>query len=122
VFGFTLAALAVTVSFLEDQSPVPGSTDGISPYYEAIDPTEGRPSSRYRIDYIPFKFALTSGHWLSDSRPAGNGPDFFALHLVQARRSMPGGRSIPPWLPWGVSVPWIGVLVWSAAGLYACRS
>jgi hypothetical protein len=120
VLGFSLAALAVTVSFLEDQSPVPASARG--PYYESIDPPQGRSMNRYRIDYIPFKFALTSGHWLSNSRPAGNGPDFFALHLVQARRSMPGGRTIPPWLPWAVTVPWLAVLGWSAAGLYACLS
>jgi hypothetical protein len=60
---------------------------------------------------VPFKTALTSGHWLSPDRPAGNGPDFFALHLARARATMPGGSAIPAWLPWAVSVPWMAVVV-----------
>ncbi len=105
--GVLMAALAVTVSFFEDQAPVPLAGDRtFSPYYERIDPGPGEPNLRYRIDYIPFKFALTSGQWLSPSRAPGNGPDFFALHLVQARRVFPGGNAIPSWLPWAVSLPW----------------
>ena len=107
--GLVMAALAVTVSFFEDQAPVHIGDRLISPYYQRIDPVPGGPNLRYRTDYIPFKFALTSGHWLSPARPAGNGPDFFALHLVQARRTLPGGAAIPRWLPWAVSLPWIGL-------------
>ena len=117
-----MCALAVTVSFFEDQSPALASTRAPSPYYEAIDPPPGRPAYRYRIDYIPFRFALSSGRWLSAERRAGNGPDFFSLHLAQARVSLPGGRAIPLWLTWAVSVPWIVVLIWAGAGLKPCAT
>jgi hypothetical protein len=119
--GCFVCALAVTVSFFEDQSPPLASIRTASPYYEAIDPPPGRPAYRYRIDYIPFRFALSSGRWLSADRPAGNGPDFFSLHLAQARVSLPGGRAIPLWMPWAVSVPWIVVLIWAGAGLTSLR-
>jgi hypothetical protein len=109
--GFAMAALAVTVSFFEDQAPTQVGTRLVSPYYERIDPAPGGPNLRYRTDYIPFEFALTSGRWLSPARAAGNGPDFFALHLAQARRTFPGGAAIPGWLPWAVSLPWFAVLV-----------
>ncbi len=116
--GCFMGALAVSVSFLEDQSS-PGNAARVStgPYYERVDPSPGRPWHRYRIDYIPLKLALTSGHWLSADRPAGNGPDFFPLHLSRARASLPGGRAIPSWLPWAVTCPWIVLLAWSAASL-----
>lgn len=120
--GFVMAALAVTVSFFEDQAPVQIGTRLISPYYERVDPTPGGPNLRYRTDYIPFKFALTSGRWLSASRVPGNGPDFFALHLVQARRIFPGGSTIPAWLCWGVSLPWVVLLLVSAPGLKIPRA
>ena len=117
-FGCLMAALAASVSFLEDQS-APGASARIAtgPYYERVDPSPGRPGNRYRVDYIPFKFALTSGHWWSPDRASGNGPDFFALHLARARATLPGGTTIPPWMPWAVSLPWAVVLVWSAASL-----
>jgi hypothetical protein len=115
--GFVVAALAVTVSFFEDQSPVQMGGRSVSPYYERIDPGAGEPNLRYRVDYLPFKFALTSGRWLSDARAAGNGPDFFALHLVQARRTLPGGDAIPAWLPWAVSLPWLIVFTTAALSL-----
>jgi hypothetical protein len=119
--GLFMAALAVTVSFLEDQSPA-GTRARISsgPYYERVEPLPGRPWLRYRVDYIPFKFALTSGHWWSPDRPSGNGPDFFAMHLARARASLPGGGTIPPWMPWAVSLPWAVVLAWQAAALRSC--
>ena len=121
--GFVMAALAVSVSFLEDQS-FPGTAARVStgPYYERVDPTPGRPWHRYRLDYIPFKFALTSGHWLSPQRASGNGPDFFALHLVQARATLPGGGAIPPWLPWAVSVPWAVVMMVAGYGFRSWKS
>lgn len=116
--GFVMAALAVSVSFFEDQSPpAAGARIAMGPYYERVDPPPGRPDLRYRIDYIPFKFALTSGHWWSPDRPAGNGPDFFALYLSRVRETMPGGWAIPWWMPWAVSLPWVVVLLWSATGL-----
>jgi hypothetical protein len=107
VVGFLVSALAVSISFLEDQAPVQTDPRATGPYYERVDPPPGRPWLRYRIDYVPFKTALTSGHWLAPNRPAGNGPDFFALHLARARDSMPGGAAIPAWLPWAVSLPWL---------------
>jgi hypothetical protein len=115
--GGVVAGLAVTVSFFEDQSPLQIGTRTISPYYERIEPGVGEPNLRYRTDYVPFKFALTSGHWWSESRAAGNGPDFFALHLVQARRTLPGGSAIPSWLPWAVSLPWLALLIVAALSL-----
>jgi len=115
VVGFTIASLAVTVSFFEDQSPVQIGSRIVSPYYDRVEPGVGEVNVRYRTDYIPFKFALTSGQWLSPARPAGNGPDFFALHLVQARRALPGGAAIPAWLPWAVSLPWLALVLVMAA-------
>jgi len=115
--GFTIAVLAVSVSFFEDQSPVQLGTRVVSPYYDRVDPGPGEANVRYRTDYVPFRFALTSGRWLSDARAPGNGPDFFALHLVQARRLFPGGIAIPWWLPWAVSLPWAAVFVVAALSL-----
>jgi hypothetical protein len=115
--GLAMAVLAVTVSFFEDQSAIQLGARTVSPYYERVEPGVGEPNLRYRDDYVPFKFALTSGHWWSEARAAGNGPDFFALHLVQARRTLPGGGAIPAWLPWAVSLPWVAVLVVAALSL-----
>jgi hypothetical protein len=112
--GILISGLAVSISFLEDQAPLQADPRATGPYYEHIDPIPGRPWLRYRLDYVPFKTALTSGHWLAPNRPAGNGPDFFALHLARARHSMPGGRAIPRWLPWAVALPWMVLLAISA--------
>ena len=109
--GLVMALLAVSVSFLEDQAPPRADASVDGPYYERVDPPPGRPFNRYRLDYVPFVTAIGSGAWLSGARPPGNGPDFFALHLARARRLMPGGQTIPPWLPWMVSLPWVLVLV-----------
>lgn len=109
VVGVIVAGLAVSVSFFEDQSP-PAGMAAASSYYEQIDPPPGRPFNRYRLAYIPFVTALSSGQWLAPTRPPGNGPDFFVLHLARARSLMPGGDRIPPWLPRGLGVPF-GVLV-----------
>ncbi len=118
VAGFIIAALAASVSFLEDQSPPQAGPQATGPYYERIDPPPGRPWNRYRIDYIPFKTALTSGRWSSADRPAGNGPDIFALHLARARASMPGGSAIPAWLPWAVSLPWLTLFIVEARRIF----
>jgi len=117
VAGLAIASLAATVSFFEDQSPVRIGSRIASPYYDLVEPGVGEVNVRYRTDYVPFKFALTSGQWLAPSRPAGNGPDFFPLHLIQARRTLPGGTAIPAWLPWAVSLPWLVVLAFAALSL-----
>jgi hypothetical protein len=117
IAGLLVSALAVGISFLEDQAPLQADPRATGPYYERIEPPPGRPWLRYRIDYVPFKTALTSGHWLDANRPAGNGPDFFALHLARARASMPGGAAIPAWLPWAVSLPWALMLVICTIGV-----
>jgi hypothetical protein len=122
VAGWLVMALSVSVSFLEDQAPVQADPRATGPYYEHIDPRPGRPWLRYRIDYVPFKTALASGHWLAPNRLAGNGPDVFALHLARARESMPGGRSIPAWLPWAVSLPWVLILVTVVASAFRRKS
>jgi hypothetical protein len=116
--GFVIAALAVSISFLEDQSPAATATGRpVSPYHQRIDdPGPGEANIRYRVDYIPFKYALTSGHWLAADRPVGEGPDFFALHLARARQFVPGGAAIPRALPWLLSIPW---MVLAAAAGYA---
>jgi hypothetical protein len=116
VAGFAICATAASVSFLEDQSPpAAGSTTG--PYYERIDAPPGRPWNRYRFDYIPFKTALDSGHWLDANRPPGNGPDFFVVHLARVRRLFPGGAAIPASLPWVMGIGWAIVLVWAGAAI-----
>lgn len=117
VAGVVVSTLAVSVSFLEDQAPVQTDPQATGPYYERINPPPGRAWVQYRLDYVPFTTALTSGRWLAPNRPVGNGPDFFALHLARARESMPGGRAIPRWLPWVVSLPWVAVLLLAARGL-----
>jgi hypothetical protein len=109
--GVVICVLAVSVSFLEDQSP-PSAGMRTGPYYERVQPPPGRPWNRYRLDYLPFRTALGSGHWLDSRRPPGNGPDFFALHLARARRLLPGGVAIPaalPWIAW--LVPLAGLLL-----------
>ena len=116
-FGVFLSAMAVSVSFFEDQSPPQRSAALISPYYERIDPPPGGPYLRYRTDYIPFKYALTSGRWMAETRALGDGPDFFALHLARARTQVPGGAAIPPALPWLLSLPWGLLLAWAAYAL-----
>ena len=93
--GMVMALLSTGVSFLEDQAlrrdafgrPVPG-------YYEIIDPPQGRPSNRYRLGYIPFVTALRAPGWLH-SPALGQGPDYFFLHLQQARRQLPDGQALP---------------------------
>ena len=108
--GIVVAGLAVAVSFFEDQSPPPGLA-AASPYYDRIDPPPGRPFNQYRLDYVPFVTALSSGQWLAPNRPPGNGPDFFVAHLARARRLLPGGSTIPPWLPWAVGTPFGALLL-----------
>jgi hypothetical protein len=108
IVGATMALLSVSVSFLEDQAlrvgangqPVPG-------YYELLDPQQGRPNNRYRLEYIPFTTAMRTPGWAGET-PVGQGPDYFPLHLQQARRQLRDGQSIPQ------SVIWIWPLWWAA--------
>jgi hypothetical protein len=111
--GFTICAMAVCVSFLEDQSPPSAGVAG-GPYYARIVAAPGRPWNRYRFDYMPFTTALESGHWLDASRPPGNGPDFFVVHLARARSMFPGGAAIPASLPWVMAALW--AMLMAAAG------
>jgi hypothetical protein len=118
IAGFVICGLAVSVSFLEDQSP-PSAGQTTGPYYERVDAPPGRPWNRYRFDYLPFATALGSGHWLDAGRPPGNGPDFFIVHLARARRFFPGGAAIPATLPWAMGIGWTIMLTAAAS---ACRT
>jgi hypothetical protein len=114
VVGLVMAILATGVSFLEDQvlrrdargRPVVG-------YYEIIDPAPGRPSNRYRFGYVPFVTAISTPGWFT-SPALGQGPDYFFLHLGQARKQLPDGGAIPSWLTWLWPIGWLIVI--GAAG------
>jgi hypothetical protein len=108
VVGAAMALLSLSVSFLEDQALRVGRNGlPIANYYEVIEPARGRPSNRYRWDYIPFRTAMGTPGWMGET-PLGQGPDFFPLHLKQARRQLPDGQSIPA----SVIVWW--PLMWAA--------
>lgn len=110
VLGGTMAALAVSVSFLEDQAIGRPPSVRVSPYYRLVEPPPGRPSNRYNLGYLPFVTALRSPGWMQGGGGVGQGPDFFPLHLQHARRQFPGGAAIPAWLPWAWSVGWLVLL------------
>lgn len=113
--GFVVAALATRVSYLEDQVMRRDQLGRpIANYYEQITPAPGRPSNRYRLDYIPFVTAMKTPGW-SQSPNIGQGPDYFYKHLEQARRQLPDGRAIPASLP-GI---WAGVWALIAIGAAA---
>jgi hypothetical protein len=123
IVGLALALPSVAVSFLEDQAlrrgadgrPVPG-------YYEVIQPPQGRPHNRYRLDYIPFVTATSNPEWASEKAPLGMGPDLFVLHLQQARRQLPDGRNIPESFNWWWPLVWTAMaaagalMVWRSSG------
>ena len=119
VVGVTMALLATSISFLEDQGIGEdlgaGATLG---YYERIDPPPGRAWNRYRLAYVPFVRTLSSGQWPSGDA-IGHGLDYFPHHLWRARRELPGGDAIPLWLIWVMPLFWGGVL--AAAGLALAR-
>lgn len=119
IVGLTMAVPSVAVSFLEDQALRRG-TDGrpIAGYYEVIDPPQGRPSNRYRLGYIPFVTATSNPEWASEKAPLGMGPDFFLLHLQQARRQLPDGRNIPTSFNWWWSALWVVVAAAGAAMMW----
>lgn len=113
--GILMAVLATSVSFLEDQG---GRIGSVSPnvYYERIDPAPGRSWIRYRLDYVPFVSTLRSDGW-AHAETLGLGPDFFPLHLLQARRQMPNGAAIPLWLVWALPAGWLLMGAAAAAAL-----
>ena len=117
--GAVMALLAVSVSFLEDQalSGAPGGAARFH-YYEQITPAQGRPSNRYRLGYVPFINTMRSPGWAT-ATPLGQGPDFFPLHLAQARAQLPDGKTIPAWLSWTWPAGWLALLV--ASGLMLAR-
>lgn len=114
--GITVAWLAVSVSFLEDQGLGDLGAGARTVYYERITPPPGRVWNRYRLDYLPFVSAMRTPGWLHADR-LGEGPDFFPLHLLQARRQLPEGRSVPVWLVWAMPAFWLAIVVASGAAL-----
>jgi hypothetical protein len=107
VVGAVMAVLSVSVSYLQDQSLGRDLSD--ANYYERITPPPGRAWNRYRLDYIPFVRAITSGEWPDGQ--VGHGVDFFPLHVARARATIPQARAIPAWLPWALPAVWIVALV-----------
>jgi hypothetical protein len=119
--GMVMALAATSVSFLEDQGLRRAANGQVVPgYYELIDPDPGRPNNRYRFDYIPFVMAMSTPGW-STSPALGQGPDYFFLHLMQARRQLRDGQSIPASLPWIWVLTCVIVIVAAALGLSADR-
>ena len=119
VVGVAVVFPATTVSFLEDQALRRGpSGQPVRGYYDVIDPAPGRPSNRYRFDYIPYVTALSNPDWASEKAPLGMGPDYFVLHLQQARRQLPDGQNIPKSFDWWWPALWLAV---GAAGALMIR-
>ncbi len=122
VVGLMMALPAVSVSFLEDQGIGGDLGSGArTVYYERIAPAPGRAWNRYRLDYVPFVSAMRSPGWLHASR-LGEGPDFFPLHLQQARRQLPGGQAIPLWLLWAMPAFWLAILIGTVAAATAAMT
>jgi hypothetical protein len=111
--GLVMALLAASVSFLEDQG---GQVGTVTPnvYYERIEPVPGRSWIRYRLDYVPFVSTLRSHGW-ARAETLGLGPDFFPLHLQQARGQLPNGGAIPLWLVWVPTAMWLMMAISAAA-------
>jgi hypothetical protein len=115
VAGAAVAILATSVSYLEDQSLGGDLSSGArTVYYERIDPPPGRVWNRYRLDYIPFLGTIRSSGWFTAAN-LGQGPDYFPLHLLQARRQLQDGESIPLWLVWGWPAAWLAALAAASA-------
>jgi hypothetical protein len=105
------------VSFLEDQTLGRDLTSGArTVYYERIVPQPGRVWNQYRLAYIPFVQTLLTPGWLH-APSLGLGPDYFPLHLLQARRQLPNGMLIPMWLVWGLPTCWLLLLLTSGYAL-----
>jgi len=118
--GVVMAVLSISVSFLEDQG---GRIGPVSPnvYYRRIDPAPGRSWIQYRLDYVPFVSTMRSPGW-TQAEALGLGPDFFPLHLLQARRQVPNGAAIPLWLVWSLPATWLLLGAFAAAGLIRTAS
>ena len=115
--GVFVSLTATAVSYLEDQSLGGDLAAGArTVYYERIDPSPGRAWNRYRLDYLPFVKTMAEPGWFS-AQPLGQGPDYFPLHLLQARRQLPEGGSIPLWLVYGWPAVWTIALAASAVTL-----
>jgi hypothetical protein len=120
VLGFAVALAATSVSYLEDQSLGGDLTTGArTVYYERINPAPGRVWNRYRLDYLPFVSTMKAPDWFSSAN-LGQGPDYLPLHLLQARRQLPDGATIPLWLVWGWPAAWLGAL--AASGTAFARA
>jgi hypothetical protein len=118
VVGVVMALAAANVSYLDDQSiGADLGGGGRANYYERVTPLPGRAFNRYRLAYIPFVESVTSPDWWRSPIP-GQGPDFFPLHLAQARRQLPNGSVIPVWLIGAIPIWWVTLLLGSAAALY----
>jgi hypothetical protein len=120
--GALIAVLATSVSFLEDQSI--GGDLGIGArtwYYERTQPPPGRPWNRYHLGYIPFVASLTSPGWTT-AKELGRGPDYLPLHLLQVRRSIPDGASIPLGLVCILPLFWTALLVVASSKLASLLS
>jgi hypothetical protein len=112
VVGLTMAILATSVSFLEDQGLGGDLRAGArTNYYDRIDPAPGRPWNRYRLDYIPFLGTLRSAEWRR-ATTLGQGPDFFPFHLAQLRQA--SGGAIPAGLIYVWPVVWLMLLAGGA--------
>ena len=73
---------------------------------------------RYRLRYVPFIGTLRSAGWLQ-ATSVGLGPDYFPLHLLQARRQLPNGAAIPLALVWALPSLWAILL---AASVWRLRA
>jgi hypothetical protein len=114
--GALVALLAVSTSFLQDQSMGQDLRGQVRDrYYERIVPRPGAPWNRYRLAYIPFVSTIAAGEWQVGGPPGGS-IDFFPLHLARARRLLPDLRVVPAWLVWGLPAAWLALLA-AAAGL-----
>jgi hypothetical protein len=59
---------------------------------------------------------LRSEGWPA-SRVLGQGPDYFPLHLLQARTQLPNGQAIPVWFVWAWPALWLAMLIAAAKTL-----
>src|SRR5262245_27644650 len=116
--GFVVALAATSVSYLDDQSIGADLGGGArTNYYERVAPVPGRAFNRYRLGYIPFAETFETPGWLH-AAAVGQGPDYFPLHLRQARQQLPDGPSIPWWLPGILPAGCLTLLIGSALRLY----
>jgi hypothetical protein len=105
--GVTVAALSVSVSYLQDQAM--GRDLSATNYYEQVTPVPGRALNRYRLDYIPFVRTITSGQWPVGQ--VGLGFDNFPFQIARARATIPQARVIPAWLPFALPTFWLLILI-----------